>query len=238
MDSCTHGAELRAVFIKNISELDEKITLVGSVVHHFNNVLKLKVGSEILALDGNGLVCKLILLELNKKSAELKILSHKKLDRSFNLDIFVGQVKKEAMDLVLKQCAELGVRKIIIGQSKFSQRYPLKQERIEKLLISGIEQSNNPYLPKVELGDLESLKTYSQMIYFSSVGSASEESALSLKSEDTLIIYGPEGGYDREEESQLRKIGANFVHLDTPIMRTPTALACGVGFYLAALGQK
>ena len=228
---------MRAVYIKNISAQDGKIILEGSVVHHFNNVLKLKIGSEILALDGKGLVCNLNLLQLNKKSAELKILSQKKLARSFNLDIFVGQVKKDAMDLVLKQCAELGVRKIIIGQSKFSQRYPLKQERIEKLLISGIEQSNNPYLPMVEMGDFESLNNYSQMIYFSSLGFTSEEKFLDLKPEDTLLIYGPEGGYDQGEEDQLRELGAKFVHLRTPIMRTPTALACGVGFYLAALGQ-
>lgn len=229
---------MRAIYIKNILESDEKIVLDGSVVHHFNNVLKLKIGSEILALDGNGLVCRLNLLKLNKKSAELKILSRERVSRSFNLDIFVGQVKKEAMDLVLKQCAELGVRKVIIGQTKFSQRYPLKLERIEKLLISGIEQSNNPYLPVVEIGDFENLDAYSQVIYFSSLSSDTEKNFLNLDTRDTLLVYGPEGGYDREEESKLKEMGANFIHLKTPIMRTPTALACGVGFYLAALGQK
>jgi 16S rRNA (uracil1498-N3)-methyltransferase len=229
---------MRAVYLNSIIG-EGKTTIEGVQAHHLINVLRIKVGTELLGLDGIGTIFNLKVEEVLKKKIILSLVEKKKNPPKLDLDLMVGKVKKEAMDLALKQCCELGINNITILNSEFSQRYEMKPERTSKLLISGIEQANNPYLPKLSEIEFRDINTdaYENIMYFSSNPKFANRGD-SLQRGKTIIIIGPEGGFSTSEEDQIARLSkTRIINMDTEIMRTPTAVACGVGFFLGATSQ-
>jgi 16S rRNA (uracil1498-N3)-methyltransferase len=227
---------MRAVYLNSIIG-EGKTTLEGVQAHHLINVLRIKVGTELLGLDGVGTIYNLKIEEVLKKKIIVSLIEKKKAPAKLDLDLMIGKVKKEAMDLSLKQCCELGINNITILNSEFSQRYEMKPERTSKLLISGIEQANNPYLPNLSEIEFRDIKTdaYENIMYFSSNPKFASRGD-SLKRGKTLIII--EGGFSTSEEGQIAGLSkTRIINMDTEIMRTPTAVACGVGFFLGATSQ-
>ncbi len=229
---------MRAVLIEDLSyPINDELVIDGDNFHHLKNVLRIKKGKELLLLNGKGLKALTEVIEIQKKLIKVAIKSQSLEEQTAFLDLFVGRVKKDAMDLVLKQACELNIRKIIIGRTEFSQSYDLNLKRLKALLKSAVEQSNILYIPEVIEGELNALNDYENIIYFSSIGTDKKKS-LSLK-EKTILVFGPEGGLSEiEEDFILKKEGSSVFHLNTGIMRTTTAVSCGVGFYLGAISQK
>jgi len=190
------GKKMRAIYFPG-DIVKDNFVLEGASAHHLINVLRLKIGSQVLGLNGLGKTYHLDVFDISKTSISFSILFETAADKKFKIDIAVGKTKKEAMDLIIKQCCELGIENIKVLETEFSQRYVMNQSRVEKLLISGIEQSNNPYLPKIEETKLEELKFsgYTNIIYFSSIGGHLADKKLIAGK--TLIIIGPEGGFSR-----------------------------------------
>ena len=58
-------------------------------------------------------------------------------------------VKKEALELSIRQATELGVNKIFLLNSQYSQENSLKADRLEKIIVSAMEQSNNLFYPEI-----------------------------------------------------------------------------------------
>lgn len=226
---------MRAVYIPGLED-NKTILVEGKLAHHFLNVLRLKINTKVLGLNGKGWQYQLEIIGVHKKSIEFAISEKQFKQKKHDIVLAVGKVKKEALDLIIKQSCELGISEINILETEFSQRYPLNHERLNKLLIAGIEQSNNPFLPVINETTLENydLSSFTNTIYFSSI--QKKEKNIKLLLGKTLLVLGPEGGFSPEEELFLGKITNSLtLNLDTYIMRTPTAVACGVGLYLGAL---
>ena len=234
---------MRAIFLEeeiSVIAMGEEFQLKGTSAHHLLKVLRVKVGSEVLGLNGEGQKTKLLITNVNKSKIYLKKTSIETQERKLNLDLAIGQTKKDAMDLILKQSVELGIRNIYIVESQHSQRYDFNFERARKLMISAMEQSNNPYLPEVKTLSLEKvpLENYKTALFFSSFA-IGEEQDLKLSStlkDDSIILIGPEAGFNDEEENILREnpIVKTFM-LETYILRSSTAISAAVGFFLGKI---
>src|SRR5690606_39103516 len=72
-------------------------------------------------------------------------------------DLALGMPKRDALELCLKEATELGFRKIFLIRSDYSQMKAPEMERMEKLLVSALEQSNAPFLPLIEESRWEDL---------------------------------------------------------------------------------
>jgi 16S rRNA (uracil1498-N3)-methyltransferase len=94
--------------------------------------------------------------------------------------------------------------------------------------------SNNQYLPKIlKQVDLDNFLQFSegQIIYFSAEQTNSL-GLIDLKSKITILI-GPEAGFSSAEEAQIKASSkVKVIHLRTPILRAPTAVATAVGYIL------
>ncbi|MBT4789994.1 MAG: RsmE family RNA methyltransferase [Halobacteriovoraceae bacterium] len=225
---------MRAVFL-DLKISSKSIRLDGEQANHLIKVVRIKEGEEVLGFTGKGKILVLRVSHILKKHLEFDIKEERFEKRKIDFDVLVCKVKKEAMNLTFKECCELGVNKIIVASSEYSQSYPLNLSKVQKILKSGIEQANNPYLPQLEERSLKELnfEEYDSVIYFSSQTNSNK--IIHANPGKTLIVFGPEGGLSEKEELGLRKLtNSSVLKLETNIMRTPTAVACGVGYYLGA----
>ena len=62
--------------------------------------------------------------------------------------------EKEALELSIRQATELGVNKIFLLNSQYSQENSLKADRLEKIIVSAMEQSNNLFYPEIIISEL------------------------------------------------------------------------------------
>lgn len=226
---------MRAIYLENIQNLKSGMDIPDEKIHHLNNVLRAKTGEIILLLDGCGRGRKAIIENITKRKIDLKFLDiYEGQNRLKNLTVAIGQTKKDAFDLSLKQLVEIGIEKIIILESEYSQKFELKKERIEKVLISALEQSNAFYLPELTYLRFNEFvdSNKNKIIYFSSIGTTQNEIKYDSKEEYTILL-GPEGGYSLDEEELVKKMTDSvIINLPTNILRTSTAVSFCTGYFL------
>ncbi len=203
--------------------------------HHLKNVLRVKVGDELLGLNGVGGVYSLVVSQIANREIILDILCFEEKVLEDEVHLGIGLLKKDALAQVVKQVCELGISKIFLLESEYAQSYKINIERLNKLLIAGIEQSNFAFLPEIESVKLKDLNyaDYESIFIFSLKDSNSKPYQINSKK---LMLIGPEGGFSEKEESWLAAINkTQFIHFPTPIMRAPTALSCARGYLLKPL---
>lgn len=224
---------MRAFFVDELPESGDEITLEGDTFNHLK-VVRLKSNEGFLLLDGRGGQSYANLVSLEKRYAIVKTQKPIYSEQSSTFDLAIGIVKKDAFDLCLKMAVELGVRRIIPIESKYAQRYELNHERANRLMIQALEQSNSRWLPELvgptNITELvKNSQNYSQVIVMG-MSTGVHPANLKQLSGELLGVIGPEGGFDSSEEDLLAdQKNTSAVHLPTPILRTPTALAALAG---------
>lgn len=228
---------MRAHWIENL-EVQDSYVLKGDDLHHLLNVVRIEEGESLLLLNGKGLIVETRVAGIGKKALELKLVKYVTQEREYNFDLVLGMPKRDALELCLKQATELGFKNIILVKSEYSQmRFP-DDERTLKLLVSALEQSNAPFLPKISFSDWESVSwtEYERIVLLDSQTETKDGITQTSSSGNQVLIVGPEGGFSPEERDFLHSLAnVNIVKLPTPILRSPTALAAGAGIMLGRL---
>ena len=234
---------MRAILLENIviEENQKLITIVGKNHHHLANVVRIKNEENILILDGNGSKYHSVVKSVSKKSTDLEIQSSLKEENRELIHVAFALTKKEAIEEVLKICVECGIRKIYPMLTDYSQRKFEVNERLERVIESAMVQSNNAFLPKIESvlnfdeKFVDKIKKYKKVFFFDSdpITKGKVDGSIENNESTVLIIIGPEGGFSPREQLLAKSIeNIALVHFPTPILRTPTALACAIGHAL------
>ena len=71
---------MRAVYLKEISKSDEEIRIKDSPFHHLKNVCRVKLGDDVLLINGNGLRAFSEVLEINKRDIKLSLKKESKIN--------------------------------------------------------------------------------------------------------------------------------------------------------------
>ncbi len=230
---------MRAVFLENLGNLKD---IKGDEAHHLLNVVRIQEGEEILLLNGIGARVFARVTGVEKNRVTFEILESLQMEKADKVHLAIGTPKKDAFEEVLRNATELGISKIFHFKSQFSQQDFIFNERVRRVLISSLIQSNNPYFPSLEkVADLNTLvknfNQYDKVIYFCSHTKIHLSTELTLKEKDKiLLIIGPEGGFSIEEEELLTKNKLILTqHLPTFILRAPTAVVAAMGWVMGKL---
>lgn len=237
---------MRAIYLPEYDSdslnLNDEISIGGDNGKHLIKVTRIKVGEEILLLNGKGLKAHTKILEHDKKNVRLRILKIELIEKYEFIDIAIACPKRDAFVDIVRACVELGVSKIIPMRSKYSQLKEISNERMDKIIESGMIQSNNPFFLKFEkLIDLKDLindvDQYDHVFYLNYSDSTfpNVEKLKGLMSKKILLILGPEGGFSMDEELEIKKInGVESIALSPYILKSPTAAIAGVGLLFGA----
>lgn len=226
---------MRAIFYSFRKENAAKSILITHESARHLHIVRVKVDEEILVLNGDGLKAFTKVGAISKNQIELLINSIEESSAAHEISLAIATPKKDAFEDILKIAVELGVQNIYPLTSEFSQYDYLPNERIQRILESALIQSNNPFFPVIHKQEnLDFFLDHLQMpLYFfnSRPGDCGKSEKISGA---RIILIGPEGGFSpREEHNILSKTHTFSIHLPTPILRAPTAVATSIGYLLS-----
>jgi 16S rRNA (uracil1498-N3)-methyltransferase len=232
---------VRAVFcdIDNNCVIGSDITISGERAHHLQ-VVRIKQNEDLLILNGNGTKFSAKVVSISKKEIQLTILKCENTTDKNNLSLAIALPKKDAFEDILKLSVELGISQVFPLYSEFSQFEYVPNERTGRLLESALIQSNNLFLPNVS--QQLKLSDYLQnitgtLIYFSA--NRHHSNVKITETMNSTILIGPEAGFSQDEEDQIRAVSnIKIIHLPTPILRAPTAVATSVGYVLGLISSR
>jgi len=203
--------------------------LPAEEAHHAVNVLRLSVGDPIGLLDGNGGFAEAEIEEATKCRCLARIARKDSVgpERTAHIHIAVAPTKQmERFEWFLEKATEIGVDSITPVLTHRTERSKLRHDRMEKVLVGAMKQSQRKWLPQlddlIKLKDLDSTTTHQKFFGWCDGDHADLTSAYDPE-QDALIVIGPEGDFTPEEAEWLIANGFQAVSLGKSRLRTETA---------------
>ena len=229
---------------ENIDENNGKILIKEkSDCSHIQNVYRLNVGDKLRIVDGEYEYFTQI-IEISKKEVAVKILEKNEDSYSLNIniDVAMGILKNDKMNLAIQKLTEIGVKSIIpLKTERVVVRINEKKEKWDTVARETLKQCRGvkftEILPVKKLAEID-YKKYDKIIfaYENSNKSKSLSEIIKQKDKNILYIIGPEGGITQEEVDFLKNNKAIEISLGKRILRAETAaiVVCGIiaNFYI------
>jgi 16S rRNA (uracil1498-N3)-methyltransferase len=230
---------MHSFFCENISEPGESVMLSARDTKHLFRTLRGHIGDVVKLMDGCGKLALAVILP-DKKLELTEVLRHP--EPTVKLQLFIAPPRRQKMDSLLKQCAEIGIWEIVPIITERAVALPNKKnsgsERWNTLLIEGCKQSENPFLPQIHsavslIDALKSINRATTAIFFGETPLHATKQALALpKHKNIAWFVGPEGGFTDNERQLLRDNGAEPFSFGSWILRVETAAICGAAILL------
>lgn len=215
------------------SQQNGQVVLEGDEFNHLKNVLRLKVGAEILVSlgDENDYACEVV--AFTPKSAICKIVGARVCEGNpkKNIVLFQAVCKREKFEFIVQKATEIGVSKVVpfVSQHVIAKVTENKMERLKSIAQNACKQCERSIPPEI-CKPLEFDKVIEQFENFDVVLFANERADKGEKLTDHLkkakniaIIVGSEGGFDAKEKDKFIAAGATTISLGKRILRCETA---------------
>ena len=226
-------------FVEEEQVNGENAYISGSDVNHIVNVLRMKIGEELLiSVKGDwDYLCKIE--EIENDRVNLKLLeSMEQRELPIKLTLLQGIPKSDKLEMIIQKATELGVSNIIPVKTNRvvvkidEKKTQAKVNRWNAIAQSAAKQSKRSIIPKVlnpqTLDNaLEIVKDYGVKLlpYENADGIKKTKDILnSLDSKNNIAVFiGPEGGFEEAEVKKSTDSGFEVITLGKRILRTETA---------------
>ena len=198
---------------------------------HCVRVLRMHEGEQIHITDGKGNLHDAVIQNADPKHCEVRIINtrHEFGKRDFQIHLAVAPTKNiSRMEWLLEKATEIGLDKFTPLICRHSERQEFKKERIERVVVAAMKQSQKAYLPwisKAEKFEEFVSKDFRAQKFIAYIDN---EVSMGLKQvyktgSDVQILIGPEGDFSQEEIKIAKKAGFIPINLGGSRLRTETA---------------
>jgi 16S rRNA (uracil1498-N3)-methyltransferase len=230
------------------------VTIMGELLAHLRDSLRIKVGETILVADGDDRRYRAEITAITKQSMTGRITGviHRPSQRAPSLTLGQALLKGEKMDWVIQKTTELGVQTIIPVQSRQS-IVQLKADRVEaqtarwkRIALEAAQQSEQWRAPTIASPrSLSSCMTQIPAPSLTLMLAERRDRISTLASIELptsgqtsiLVLVGPEGGWTREEVSTAEGAGCIPITLGPKMLRAETAAITAIGILQHRLGE-
>jgi 16S rRNA (uracil1498-N3)-methyltransferase len=205
---------------------------------HCIRVLRLSIGDEVMLTDGKGSFYKATISACSNKRCLVKILEQIPEKKAWIAHLHLAMAPTKNMDRIewfAEKATEIGFDELTFLNCRYSERKVVKNERIEKILVSAVKQSLKASVPVLN-AMIDFDKFISQdfngqkFIAHCYPGEKPLLKDLIRRGEDVLVLIGPEGDFSEEEVEKAIKSGFQPISLGRSRLRTETAalVACHI----------
>ena len=217
-------------------EISEDMEMPQEEAAHCIRVLRLKEGDMVKLTDGKGSFYDATISSVTGKKCFLHIEKEYPQQPLWSGYIHLAMAPTKLMDRnewFVEKAVEFGVDEISFIRTAHSERDVIKLERIEKIAVSAMKQSQKAVLPK-----LNPMVKFSDFISSNQDGDkfiahCEELNKIELKDSvvrgsKTTVLIGPEGDFSPAEIELAVKAGYRGVSLGPSRLRTETAALAAV----------
>ncbi len=229
------------------------IRIVGDLLHHLRDSLRLHPGDSLTLNDGCGTRYRVEVTHVNSQAIESRIIDQQIAPENTTFPVVLGQalLKGDKMDLVVQKATELGVAAIVPIHSTHSVVRPhpdrLRHQRIrwERIARDAAQQSERWSIPSLadpaglpEVCRQYALTSAKGILQERANGSPLSEMPLPQDGHGPIILLvGPEGGWAPDEQRVAHAQGFLPLTLGPRILRAETAAIAALSILQSRLDK-
>ena len=235
----------------------EDVKVIGNDVKHIKNVLREKVGNELIICNTSNkkdYLCKIE--EISEEYIKCKIEKELENNSESNIQVTImqGLPKADKMELIIQKATELGVKYIVPVNTKRTivklkdKDKQNKVDRWRKIAEVAAKQSGRDIIPTIEniinIADIKFDEFDKIFVLYENEEKISIKDEIEQLKNDNKeelnigIVIGPEGGFAESEIEQLRlNQNVSVVTLGKRILRTETVALVVSGILMYELGD-
>ena len=202
---------------------------------HALRVLRMKIGDEMVLMDGQGNYYRAEVTLAHTKHCLYEIKEQMPQQRQWqgHIHLAIAPTKMmERIEWMTEKAVEVGVDEISFLNCQFSERRLVKISRLEKIMISAVKQSHKAWA--TQLNEIVNFDTFIKQPREGHKYIAHcyeevprtylfDELQKTSATDDTTVLIGPEGDFSIDEVRQAVAAGYISVHLGKSRLRTETA---------------
>ncbi len=208
----------------NILQLQEE------EARHCSKVLRLQAGDSIQAIDGKGRLYTASIESISKRDVQAHIVSVQESPApEYHIHLAIAPTKNiSRLEWCIEKVCEMGITQITPLLCQRSERKVIKQDRLQKIVLSAVKQSQKTFMPTLQ--PLTSVKDYllqerigAQYICHCAYEDNTHLAKLYQKEKHIHLMIGPEGDFHPEEVEAALSSGFRSTGLGKERLRTETA---------------
>ena len=218
---------------------DGRAALTGSDAHHLADVMRARLGEEVVLCGPDGLEYLGTVTAIQPGRVEFTVTdgTTSKAEPDCAVTLFAGYPKQGKLEEVIRHSVELGVTNVVPFFSRYCVAAPKKEEakneRYCRVAVEAAKQCGRGILPTVELplpdfnAVCDRFKDYDLVLFFYECGGVSLREVFNKepgnRAKRIAVVTGSEGGFAAEEAARAAECGAVTVGLGPRILRCETA---------------
>lgn len=249
---CREEALMPAFWLESPAQVGSVVPLPKDEAKHALKVLRMTVGEELCALDGQGGRFAAVLESISGDSAEVRIMRQLPSNESdVKVTLYQGLPKADKLDFIVQKLTELGAhcvvpvkmeRCVVKSDAKDGKK---RQERLQRIACEAVKQCRRACevevtepmtwkqcFSRMEEHDLLLVPWEDAQGYNMKKAFAEHPEAKNIG-----IVIGPEGGMSADEVDALVQRGAKSVTLGPRILRAETAAVASVTMAMTLWGD-
>lgn len=239
--------EVRFFFVPDAETANE---LPPDEAMHALRVLRLKIGDDMMLMDGKGNYYHAEVTLAHTKHCLYKITEKIPQERQWQGHLHLAIAPTKMMDRVewmTEKAVEIGFDELSFLNCQFSERRLVKVPRLEKIMISAVKQSHKAWTTKINevhsFADFiaqprEGRKYIAHCYEEVSRTYLYDELAKTDPTDEITVMIGPEGDFSIDEVKKAIENGYQSVHLGKSRLRTETAGLAAVMMMQLSKEQK
>lgn len=223
---------------------DNRAALTGDHAKRLARVLRARVGQEF-DIVAEGIVRHSRIINLSEQRVEFELGEEILIPSQANITLLLAIFKFDRMEWAIEKCTELGATRIVplIARRTDSRLVSAAGKRVERwrrIAIQAAEQSRRVAAPEIadpmKLRDAITIPGSIRIVLSEIENQTSLRDALTRTgASETLLAFGPEGGWTEDELQSFHENGWISVTLGQTILRAETAAIAATAIALSEL---
>lgn len=214
------------LFYSNFDKDDKLITINQIDSKHITKSFRKNIGDLIKITNGNGSICDAEIIEKGRNiKVEIKKIVNYEREKT-SIHVALSPLKNTSrFEWFVEKATELGINQITPIISDYSEKRKVNTERLERIIISSMKQSNQCYRPI--LNTIVDYKTFilsnKEEKIMANLKTNNKLQKKLLETNNLCLLIGPEGGFSDKEIEYSLKNNVKEITLGNNRLRSETA---------------